>query len=101
MAELRRNHFRHGLLARIMHEALLWMRQRAAAVRLGRTMTLRRKTHEPHALPAYGRAKHGTPSAASRLRGLTGEPRAYPLDTLRLDGESTETDRPLAAKLHA
>jgi hypothetical protein len=48
------------------------------------------------------RGQRGTlqTSAASRLRGLAGEPRAYSLDMLRLDGEPTETDRPLAAELH-
>jgi hypothetical protein len=39
-------------------------------------------------------------SAASRLRGLAGELRAYSLHMLKLDGEPMETDRPLEAKFH-
>jgi hypothetical protein len=49
---------------------------------------------------ALGEKRTLQTSAASRLRGLAGEPRAYSLDMLRLDGEPTETDRPLAAELH-
>jgi hypothetical protein len=47
-----------------------------------------------------GQQRTAQTSAASRFRGLAGEPRAYSPDMLRLDGEPTGPDHPLAVKLH-